>query len=258
MSSGVPCHSKGWTGNAPDRVSKIEDMAMNNALILIIEDEPEIAEIIGTYMAREGFRVITAGDGSVGLAHHLRLRPDLVVLDIKLPGQDGYEVLAAIRRRGDTPVIMVTALAEDLDKLQALRIGADDYVVKPFNPLEIVARAKAVLRRTMGRGAAEVLRVGPLTVDPQAYRAAVETPAGSVALDLTRTEFRILAHMAASPRRAFERAELVDACMPESEALDRTVDSHVSNLRRKLSAAGAEGLLTAVRGVGYRLDSIDE
>ena len=258
MSSGVPCHSKGWTGNAPDRVSKIEDMAMNNALILIIEDEPEIAEIIGTYMAREGFRVITAGDGSVGLAHHLRLRPDLVVLDIKLPGQDGYEVLAAIRRRGDTPVIMVTALAEDLDKLQALRIGADDYVVKPFNPLEIVARAKAVLRRTMGRGAAEVLRVGPLTVDPQAYRAAVETPAGSVALDLTRTEFRILAHMAASPGRAFERAELVDACMPESEALDRTVDSHVSNLRRKLSAAGAEGLLTAVRGVGYRLDSIDE
>lgn len=230
---------------------------MNNALILIIEDEPEIAEIIGTYMAREGFRVITAGDGTVGLAHHLRLRPDLVVLDIKLPGQDGYEVLAAIRRRGDTPVIMVTALAEDLDKLQALRIGADDYVVKPFNPLEVVARAKAVLRRTMGRGGADVLRIGQLTIDPQAYRAAFETPSGSVALDLTLTEFRLLAHMAASPGRAFERAELVDACLPESEALDRTVDSHVSNLRRKLSAAGADGLLTAVRGVGYRLDSIN-
>ncbi|WP_180900348.1 response regulator [Martelella soudanensis] len=231
---------------------------MNNALILIIEDEPEIAEIIGTYMAREGFRVIAAGDGIVGLAHHLRLRPDLVVLDIKLPGQDGYEVLAAIRRRGDTPVIMVTALAEDLDKLQALRIGADDYVVKPFNPLEVVARAKAVLRRTMGRGGGEqVLRVGPLAVDPQAYRAAVETLAGPVTLDLTRTEFRILAHMAASPGRAFERSELVDACLPEGEALDRTVDSHVSNLRRKLTAAGAGGLLTGVRGVGYRLDNAD-
>ncbi len=255
MSSGVPRHPHGCTGNAPGGISKIEDMAMNNALILIIEDEPEIAEIIGTYMAREGFRVITAGDGTVGLAHHLRLRPDLVVLDIKLPGQDGYEVLAAIRRRGDTPVIMVTALAEDLDKLQALRIGADDYVVKPFNPLEVVARAKAVLRRTIGRTAAEVLRVGPLTVDPQAYRASVDSPAGAVVLDLTRTEFRILAHMSANPGRAFERAELVDACMPESEALDRTVDSHVSNLRRKLSAAGADGLLTAVRGVGYRLDS---
>jgi len=101
---------------------------MNNALILIVEDEPEIAEIIETYLSREGFRVVTAGDGTVGLGHHLRLRPDLVVLDIKLPGKDGYEVLAAIRRRGNTPVIMVTALAEDLDKLQALRIGADDYV----------------------------------------------------------------------------------------------------------------------------------
>lgn len=227
---------------------------MNNALILIIEDEPEIAEIIEAYFAREGFRVITAGDGPLGLAHHHRLRPDLVVLDIKLPGLDGYEVLAAIRRRGDTPVIMVTALAEDLDKLQALRIGADDYVVKPFNPLEIVARAKAVLRRTMGRSTDHVLRVGPLTVDPQAYLAMIDGGAGSVTLDLTRTEFRILAHMAASPNRAFERSELVDACLPESEALDRTVDSHVSNLRRKLAGAGADGLLVGVRGVGYRLD----
>ncbi|MCM5558411.1 response regulator [Pleomorphomonas sp. JP5] len=227
---------------------------MNNALILIIEDEPEIAEIIETYFAREGFRVITAGDGPIGLAHHQRLRPDLVVLDIKLPGLDGYEVLAAIRRRGDTPVIMVTALAEDLDKLQALRIGADDYVVKPFNPLEVVARAKAVLRRTMGRGSDQVLRVGPLSVDPQAYVATIDNDTGAVALDLTRTEFRILAHMAASPNRAFERSELVDACLPESEALDRTVDSHVSNLRKKLTAAGGEGLLVGVRGVGYRLD----
>ncbi len=228
---------------------------MNNALILIIEDEPEIAEIIETYFSREGFRVITAGDGTIGLTHHQRLRPDLVVLDIKLPGVDGYEVLAAIRRRGDTPVIMVTALAEDLDKLQALRIGADDYVVKPFNPLEVVARAKAVLRRTMGRTSEQVLRVGSLAVDPQAYRATVDSGAGQMTLDLTRTEFRILAHMAAAPDRAFERSELVDACLPESEALDRTVDSHVSNLRRKLAAAGADGLLVGVRGVGYRLDS---
>lgn len=229
---------------------------MNNALILIIEDEPEIADIIGTYLSREGFRTLVAGDGTVGLAHHLRLRPDLVVLDIKLPGQDGYDVLAAIRRRGDTPVIMVTALAEDLDTLQALRIGADDYVVKPFNPLEIVARVKAVLRRTMGRNEDRALRVGPLTVTPQAYRAEVESPAGPVSLDLTRTEFRILAHMAASVGTVFARSDLVDACLPESEALDRTVDSHVSNLRRKLAAAGADGLIKGVRGVGYRLDTL--
>lgn len=228
---------------------------MMNALILIIEDEPEIAEILESYFAREGFRVICAGDGPLGLAHHQRLRPDLVVLDIKLPGLDGYEVLAAIRRRGETPVIMVTALAEDLDKLQALRIGADDYVVKPFNPLEVVARARAVLRRTLGRAPETVLRLGPLSVDPQAIRAVVEGAAGQVTLDLTPTEFRILAHMAAAPGRAFARADLVDACLPEGEALDRTVDSHVSNLRRKLSAAGAEGLLTGVRGIGYRLEA---
>lgn len=228
---------------------------MMNALILIIEDEPEIAEILESYFAREGFRVICAGDGPLGLAHHQRLRPDLVVLDIKLPGLDGYEVLAALRRRGETPVIMVTALAEDLDKLQALRIGADDYVVKPFNPLEVVARARAVLRRTLGRAPEAVLRLGPLSVDPQAIRAVIEAAAGPVALDLTPTEFRILAHMAAAPGRAFARADLVDACLPEGEALNRTVDSHVSNLRRKLAAAGAGGLLTGVRGVGYRLEA---
>jgi two-component system response regulator AdeR len=117
---------------------------MDNALILIIEDEPEIVDILERYLEREGFRTVSAGDGDTGLSHHQRLKPDLIVLDIKLPRQDGYEVLSAIRRRDDTPVIMVTALAEDLDKLQALRIGADDYVVKPFNPLEVVARAKTI------------------------------------------------------------------------------------------------------------------
>ncbi|GLU28954.1 response regulator [Brucella sp. NBRC 12950] len=228
---------------------------MNNALILIVEDEPEIAEIIETYLSREGFRVVTAGDGTVGLGHHLRLRPDLVVLDIKLPGQDGYDVLAAIRRRGNTPVIMLTALAEDLDKLQALRIGADDYVVKPFNPLEVVARVKAVLRRSMGVQAERLLRVGSVTVDLQAYRVTVERDTGPLTLELTKTEFRILSHMASSLGKVFERSELVDACLPEGEALDRTVDSHLSNLRRKLAAAGADGLLTGVRGVGYRLDN---
>jgi two-component system response regulator AdeR len=122
-----------------------------NALILIVEDASEIVQILEIYFAREGFRTVSAGDGMTGLAHHQRLKPDLIVLDINLPGQDGYEVLAAVRRRGDTPVIIITALNEDLDKLQALRVGADDYVVKPFNPLEVVARAKAVLRRRLAK-----------------------------------------------------------------------------------------------------------
>lgn len=226
---------------------------MDNALVLIVEDEPEIIEILETYFSREGFRTISASDGTIGLLHHQRLKPDLIILDVKLPGQDGYEVLADIRRRGDTPVIMVTALAEDLDKLQALRIGADDYVVKPFNPLEVVARAKAVLRRTTGRHKKQPSRVGPLMVDTDAYRASIDLPGGLSVLELTRTEFKLLAYMAASPNRVFERSELVDACLPEGEALERTVDSHMSNLRRKLAAAGADHLLTGVRGVGYRL-----
>ena len=230
---------------------------MDNALILIIEDESEITEILETYFVREGFRTIGAGDGTIGLAHYHRLKPDLIVLDVKLPGQDGYEVLAAVRRHSDTPVIMVTALAEDLDKLQALRIGADDYVVKPFNPLEVVARAKAVLRRTKGRDTRQLFCVGPLTIDPCAYRALIERSSGSTVLELTRTEFRLLAHMAGSPNRVFERSELVDACLPEGEALERTVDSHISNLRRKLSLAGVNWLLDGVRGVGYRLSDRD-
>ncbi|WP_240232558.1 response regulator [Devosia lacusdianchii] len=226
---------------------------MQNALVLIVEDEMEIAEILQAYLSKEGFRTISAGDGSIGLAHFQRVKPDLVILDVKLPGADGFEILNWIRQRGDTPVIMITALGEDLDKLHALRLGADDYVVKPFNPLEVVARAKAVLRRTMGQTQEPVLRVGTLVVDPSAYQAYLSLPDGTVMLQLTRTEFRLLEHMARSPRRAFERSELVDACLPEGDALDRTVDSHMSNLRRKLAAAGAPELLTGVRGIGYRL-----
>lgn len=227
---------------------------MSNALILIVEDEPDIAEILETYFTREGFRTVRAADGIIALAHHQRLKPDLIVLDVKLPHLDGFEVLTVVRQRGDTPVIMATALAEDLDKLQALRIGADDYVVKPFNPLEVVARARAVLRRAKGSGSRQQHRIGPLTVDPDAHTAFVDRHAVQKALELTRSEFRLLQHMAASPNRVFERSELVDACLREGEALERTVDSHVCNLRKKLAAAGADGLLIGVRGVGYRLD----
>lgn len=226
---------------------------MDNSLVLIIEDEPEIVEILESYFSREGFRTVSARDGATGLSHHQRLKPDLVVLDVKLPVQDGYEVLAAIRRRGDTPVIMATALAEDLDKLQALRIGADDYVVKPFNPLEVVARAKAVLRRATGNRSRSAIRVGPLLINPDAYQASIDGPFERIFLELTRTEFRLIAYMASTPNRVFERSELIDACLPEGEALARTVDSHMSNLRRKLTFAGAGAIVTSVRGVGYKL-----
>jgi two-component system, OmpR family, response regulator AdeR len=229
---------------------------IDNALILIVEDERQIAEIFQAFFEREGFRTVTAGDGDAALDLHRMLSPDLVVLDVKLPKRDGVEVLGEIRRRGNTPVIMSTALGEDLEKLTALKIGADDYLVKPFNPLELVARAKAVLRRATdleGRG--NVIRVSDIEIDLVAHEVRlVGQNQTTHPIDVTPTEFRILAHMARASRKAFTRGEILDACLPgESNALERTVDSHISKLRAKLDSAGAAGMLQGVRGVGYRL-----
>lgn len=225
------------------------------ALVLIAEDDDEISAILDAYLVREGFRTVQARDGRAALDIHLALKPDLVLLDVTMPRLDGWEVLAELRRRGNTPAIMITALDKDIDRLQGLRIGADDYVVKPFNPIEVVARAKAVLRRSGLATAAGILRVGDLAIDLDAYQASLGAGAEAIRLALTLTEFRILAHMARSPARVFTRSELVDACLPGSDALDRTVDSHVSKLRRKLEQAGAVGLLPGVRGIGYRLSA---
>lgn len=227
---------------------------MDNALILVAEDEPEISRILTSYLERDGFRTVTASDGDIALMHHQMMKPDLILLDIQMPKRDGIAVLTEVRRRGSTPVIMATARAEDLDKLSALHLGADDYVVKPFNPMEVVARVKAVLRRTSGAmGDPAVLRAGPIEIDTVCYIVSIIGGTNAVALDLTLTEYRLLEHMARAPRRAFSRSELVDACLPEGDALERTVDSHMSNLRRKLDAAGAPGHCVVVRGVGYRL-----
>lgn len=225
------------------------------ALVLVAEDDPDIADILTAYLERAGTRVVRAEDGRRALDLHLSLNPDLLLLDVQMPRLDGWQVLAEVRHRGDTPVIMLTALDQDIDKLTGLRIGADDYVVKPFNPAEVVARVKAVLRRTSGEGRAasrRALRFGALTVDLEGHQALVEGEDGR-ALDLTLTEFRLLAHLARTPKRVFSRGELLEACLPEGEALERTVDSHLSKLRKKLEARGVMGVPTNVRGVGYRL-----
>ncbi len=218
-------------------------------LALIAEDDRDIADIVRAYLEREGFRTVQAVDGRTALDLHLALKPDIVLLDISMPLMDGWEVLAEVRRRGSTPIVVTTALDQDIDKLQALRVGADDYVVKPFNPVEVVARVKAVLRRSGGDNGSGVLRVGPVEIDTGAHM--VRTVTGEVTLTLT--EFRLLTHMARTPSRVFSRGELLDACLPGSDALDRTVDSHVSKLRRKLEQAGAPNMPEGVRGVGYRL-----
>lgn len=224
-----------------------------NELILIAEDEPEIAKILDAYLVREGFRTVNAADGQTALDQHAILKPDLVLLDVKMPKIGGWDVLTELRRRGETPIIMITALDQDLDRLQGLRLGADDYVVKPFNPLEVVARAKAVLRRSGATSSRTILRIGKIEIDLESHLAKVQDDDGSVPLPLTLTEFRLLTHMAKAPTRAFARNELIDACLPGGDALERTVDSHVSNLRRKLDEAGATGMMSVVRGIGYRL-----
>lgn len=223
------------------------------ALVLIAEDDVDIAGILEAYLTREGFRTVHARDGKVALELHLSLKPDIVLVDVTMPRLDGWEVLAELRRRGHTPVIMITALDKEVDRLQGLRIGADDYIVKPFNPIEVVARAKAVLRRAGLVHAGAVVRVGDLTIDLDSYQVRLEKNGDIKPLTLTLTEFRLLAHLARTPNKVFTRGELVDACLPGSEALDRTVDSHLSKLRKKLEQAGGEGMLASIRGVGYRL-----
>jgi two-component system response regulator AdeR len=225
-----------------------------SALVLVAEDDDEIADILASYLARSGFRTLRARDGRQTLDLHLSARPDLVLLDVQMPVMNGWMVLAELRRRGTTPVIMVTAMDQDIDKLMGLRTGADDYVVKPFNPAEVVARAEAVLRRAAPSRSTgpRVIRIGTLTIDLDKHEVVVEAEGKPVPLTLTLTEFRLLAHLAAAPRQVFGRMDLLTHCLPDGEALERTVDSHVSKLRRKLEEAGIADVPVNVRGVGYK------
>lgn len=229
------------------------------SLILIAEDEPEIADILSAYLKRSGLRSVHAVDGRRALDLHSSLAPDLILLDVQMPRMDGWQVLSEVRRRGDTPVIMLTAMDQDIDKLMGLRIGADDYVVKPFNPAEVVARVQAVLRRARPGGdqpTRRFIRLGRLQADLESHEIAVHADGDFLPLSLTLTEFKLLVHLMRAPRRVFGREELLVACLPEGESLERTVDSHVSKLRKKLEAVRLAGVPASVRGVGYRLGDV--
>jgi len=230
-------------------------MVQNSPLILIIEDEPGIAEILEAYLRHDGFRTEHAGNGRLGLDCLQRMHPALVLLDIRLPGQNGIDILQSIRSEYSIPVIMITALTDDVNKLLSLRLGADDYIAKPFNPAEVVARVHAVLRRSNPvQAPAALVSVGQLLIDHQMHAVlAVAADGTQTPIPLTLTEFRLLAFLAKQPKRCFSRDELIDACLPESDALNRVIDSHLSKLRRKLQDAGCDGLIETVRGVGYRL-----
>lgn len=226
-----------------------------NGRIFIVEDEHLIADELEDCVSQAGYQTAHAANADEAIRTHERFRPDLMLLDIGLPGGDGLSVLATIRRRFDTPVIIITGQDDEVTKLAALRVGADDYIIKPFNPSEVVERVRAVLRRAQAQGMRRVINVGELIVDMDARIVTCRGTDGNEdrRLSLTPTEFDLLAHMARQPKRAFGRNELLEAVAPDSEAYDRVIDSHLSKLRQKLNAAGCSDVIEAVRGLGYRL-----
>ena len=214
--------------------------------ILVIDDEPKIVEICRDYLQAAGFEVLSAGDGLDGLALARLQKPDLIVLDLMLPGMDGLDLCRSLRREGNIPIIMLTARIEESDKLVGLELGADDYMTKPFSPRELVVRVRTVLRRASGETNNEVIRAGDLSLDRSRYQASL--PDRTVTL--TMTEFELLATLMSQPGRIFTRAQLLNAVRGVAfESYERAIDSHIRNLRRKLEPG--EYILTA-HGVGYK------
>ncbi|MGY4706982.1 response regulator [Candidatus Bipolaricaulota sp. J31] len=221
--------------------------------ILLVEDEREIARMVQAYLMREGYRVEVAFDGEEGWRLYRDLEPDLIILDLMLPKLHGLELARRIRRESDVPIIMLTALSEEADRVAGLELGADDYVTKPFSLRELAARVRAVLRRAEGLREPEKLAYGPLEID----LAAREVKLDGKPVDLTPIEFDLLAHLARHPGKVFTRRELLAAVQERSYAsFPRTIDSHIKNLRHKIERdpKNPEFILT-VHGVGYKFQA---
>jgi len=220
--------------------------------VLVVDDELKIARLIQDYLEQAGFVVATASDGKGAIASARQLKPDLIVLDLGLPNIDGLDVIRALRMGSNVPVVVVTARADEADRVVGLELGADDYIVKPFSPKELVARVRAVLRRTdTARLGAEIIRAGELTLD---------IPRREVRLDdkavvLTATEFDLLHALARQPGRVFTRGQLLEAIHGVAfESYERAIDAHVKNIRRKLEPESQHPRwLLTVHGVGYKL-----
>ncbi len=222
------------------------------ATILVVDDDTRIVKLVRDYLEHGGFTVLVASDGPTALRSARTGRPDLVVLDLGLPGLDGLDVARALRRDSEVPIIMLTARTEESDKLVGLELGADDYLTKPFSPKELVARVRAVLRRDEGRRQpADVIRVGS-GVELDVPR--MEARFGGRRVDLTKTEFQLLVAMARQPGRVFTRAQLLDAVRGVAfESYERAIDAHVKNIRRKIEPEPrSPRYVLTVFGVGYR------
>ena len=221
--------------------------------ILVVDDEPEIVRLVRDYLEHSGFTVVTASDGPAALQTARTRRPDLVVLDLGLPGLDGLDVTRELRRNGTVPIVMLSARGDESDKLVGLELGADDYLTKPFSPKELVARVRAVLRRTESAAHhAAVVRVGgDITLDADR----MEVTVAGRRVELTSTEFDLLMTMARQPGRVFTRVQLLDAIHGVAvDSYERAVDAHIKNIRRKIEPdPHAPRYLTTVFGVGYRI-----
>ncbi len=227
-------------------------MSAAPARILVVEDDPTVADVVTRYLAREGFEVTAVGDGALALERTETAPPDLVVLDLMLPGVDGLEVCRQLRERGSTPIVMLTARGEEEDRVVGLELGADDYVAKPFSPRELTARVKAVLRRSGPTApATSEIVLGDLRVDPSSREVRVR----GALVELTAREFDLLAFLAAHPRTVFRREELLDHVWGWSYGDASTVTVHVRRLREKIEVdPSSPRRIVTVWGVGYRLD----
>lgn len=216
-------------------------------LVLVVEDEPTISRIVLSYLEREGYRTELASDGLLASQYIHTLKPDLVILDVMLPKRSGLEVLKRLREDSDVPVILLTARSEEIDRVLGFELGADDYVAKPFSARELMSRVKAVLRRAH-RQPERSQRLGGLELNLNSMKVVFE----GQQLEVTTTEYRLLACLMRQPNKVFSRTELLQAALPESDALERVIDSHFRNLRRKLPEAIK---IESVRGAGYRLSA---
>ena len=219
-------------------------------LILVVDDEPKVSRLARDYLEKNGFRVVTAGDGQSALTVARREKPDLVILDLMLPVMDGREVCRILRRESDVPIIMLTALSEEIDQVTGLEIGADDYITKPFSVRALVARVRALLRRTRGDfKAPNIIRTSGLEINLEKHSVNFK----GNPLKFTPNEFKLLVLLASRPDQILTREQLLEHLHGAASSMDRSVDSHIKNLRKKLETASGEPMIETVYGIGYRL-----
>ena len=224
---------------------------MSNKKVLVVDDDVKTVELVKLYLNRDGYRVLTAYDGVEALRLARESHPDLIVLDLMLPGIDGLEICRILRAESDVPIIMLTAMATDQDRLTGLDLGADDYVTKPFSPRELAARVRAVLRRLPGERGPEMIEHGQLTLNFLKHEAFLT----GKPLNLTPVEFKLLGVLAKEPGRVFSRAQIIEMAFGHDfDGFDRTIDVHILNLRRKMEPDSRHPkYIKTVYGAGYKL-----